>query len=55
MLEILEFIFSSFWIFIGTVMLMSVFAGIVSVFKPYTVIKVYKTAEEQNKIIDNEI
>lgn len=54
MLEILEFIFSSFWVFVGTVILITMFAGVVSIFKPFTIIKVYNTTEEQDKIINND-
>lgn len=54
MIEILKFIFSSFWVFTGTVILMIIIVGIVSVFKPVSIIKVYKTTKEQDKIMDNE-
>ncbi len=36
MIEVLEFVFRSFWTFAGTVILLSLFVGVVSEFHPFS-------------------
>jgi len=50
MLEVLEFVFKSFWYFIGSIMLLGAIASIVnSVFPKHTIVNNYIDKKEKEK------